>query len=58
MAMKLERENVRIIFDQLIDDVDLWGREGTEAEKVLCYISGLRDMANAVMDAILKLGGK
>ena len=58
MAMRLEKENVRIIFEQLIDETDLWGREGKEAEKILCYISGLRDMANAVMDAIVKLGGK
>ena len=58
MAMRLERENVRMIFDQLLDDVDMWGREGTEAEKVLCYISGMKDMADAVMEAIVKLGGK
>ena len=58
MAMRLEKENVRIIFEQLMDETDLWGREGKEAEKILCYISGLRDMANAVMDAIVKLGGK
>ena len=29
-----------------------------EAEKQLAYIAGLRDMANAVMDAIVGLGGK
>ena len=58
MAMKLETENVRMIFDKLLDEVDLWGREEKEAEKMLCYISGLKDMANAVMDAIVALGGK
>lgn len=58
MAIKLERENVRMIFNNLMDDVDLWGREGKEAEKILCYISGLKDMADAVMEAIVKLGGK
>ena len=58
MAMRLERENVRIIFNQLLDDVDMWCIEGTEAEKVLCYISGMKDMADAVMEAIVKLGGK
>jgi hypothetical protein len=58
MAMKLEKENVRIILNNLLDDVDLWEREGKEAEKMLCYISGLHDMANEVMAAIDALGGK
>ena len=58
MAMKLEKENVRIILGKILDDVELWEMEGTNAEKQLAYISGLRDMANAVMDAIVELGGK
>lgn len=58
MAMKLEKENVRIILCNILDDVELWETEGTEAEKQLAYISGLRDMANAVIEAIGKLGGK
>ena len=58
MAMRLEKENVRIILVNLITDVEMWDSEGTEAEKRLCYISGLTDMANAVMDAIVQLGGK
>ena len=58
MAMKLEKENVRIILGKILDDVELWEMEGTNAEKQLAYISGLRDMANAVMDAIGELGGK
>jgi hypothetical protein len=58
MAMKLERENVRIILGRFIDDVELWGADDKEAEKQLAYIAGLRDMANAVMDAIVGLGGK
>lgn len=56
--MKLERENVRIILGRFIDDVELWGVDDKEAEKQLAYIAGLRDMANAVMDAIVGLGGK
>ena len=56
--MKLEKENVRIILGKILDDVELWEMEGTNAEKQLAYISGLRDMANAVMDAIVELGGK
>ena len=58
MAMRLEKENVRIIFENLLDDVDLCGREEKEAEKVLCYISGMKVMARAVMIAIDKLGGE
>lgn len=58
MAMKLEKENVRIVFEKLLAETDLWGREGKEAEKILCYISGLQDMANSVMQAIEDLGGK
>lgn len=58
MAMKLEKENVRIILGNILDDVECWAAEGKEAEKQLAYISGLRDMANAVIDAIGELGGK
>lgn len=58
MAMRLEKENVRIILGNFLDDVSLWDAEGKEAEKQLAYIAGLRDMANAVMDAIVGLGGK
>lgn len=58
MAMKLERENVRIILGNFIDDVELWEMEGVSAEKQLAYIAGLRDMANAVIEAIGQLGGK
>lgn len=58
MAMRLEKENVRIILGNFLDDVSLWDAEDKEAEKQLAYIAGLRDMANAVMDAIVALGGK
>ena len=58
MAMRLEKENVRIILGNILDDVSLWDAEDKEAEKQLAYIAGLRDMANAVMDAIVALGGK
>lgn len=58
MAMRLEKENVRIILMNMISDVEMWGHEDKEAEKRLCYISGLTDMANAVIDAIGQLGGK
>jgi hypothetical protein len=58
MAMRLEKENVRIILGNFLDDVSLLDAEDKEAEKQLAYIAGLRDMANAVMDAIVALGGK
>jgi hypothetical protein len=58
MAMKLEKENVRFILGRFLDDVELWEAEGKAAEKQLAYIAGVRDMANAVMDAIVELGGK
>lgn len=56
--MKLEKENVRIILGNILEDVDCWGVEGKESEKNLAYIAGLRDMANAVIEAIGQLGGK
>lgn len=55
--MKLTKEDVRIILGNILDDVEMFVPDGTEAEKNLAYIAGLRDMANAVMDAIQKLGG-
>lgn len=58
MAMRLEKENVRIIFGNLLSDLECWEFEGKDAEKQLAYIAGLRDMANAVIDAIGALGGK
>ena len=58
MAMKLEKENVRIIFMNLLNDMEHYGLEGKDAEYQSCYIAGALDMANAVMDAIVGLGGK
>lgn len=58
MAMRLEKENVRIILGKMLTETDYWGVEGKEAEKNLCYIAGMLDMANAVIQAIEELGGK
>ena len=58
MAMRLEKENVRLILGTILDECELWEREGKDAEKMLCYIAGVKDMANAVMEAIVALGGK
>lgn len=46
------KEDIRSIFCRLVGEVDLWVADSKEAEKNLAYISGLRDMANAVMDAM------
>ena len=46
MAMRLEKENVRIIFMDILDECDLYCREGKEAEHLLDYIAGVKDMAN------------
>ena len=58
MAMRLETENVRIIEANILDDLEMYGLEGKEAEKQLAYIAGIRVMANAVIEAIKQLGGK
>jgi hypothetical protein len=56
--MRLEKENVRIILFNMLDEVEMWNHTDNDAEKRLCYIAGLTDMANAVIEAIGALGGK
>ena len=58
LAYKIETENVRIILSKMLDDMCYWDCEGKEAEKQLCYIAGMTDMANAIIKAIKELGGK
>lgn len=58
MAMRLEKENVRIIFMNLLNDMEFYGAEGNDAENQSNYIAGALDMANAVIEAIGKLGDK
>ena len=58
MAMRLEKENVRIIFMELLNGMEFYGMEGKDAEYQSCYISGALDMANAVIEVIGQLGGK
>ena len=57
-AIRLETANVRIILDKMLDEMSYWECEGKEAEKQLCYIAGMKDMANAVIEGIVQLGGK
>ena len=45
-----------VIFINILEEVGCWGCGEKEAEKQLAYIAGLRDMANAVMEAIDELG--
>ena len=58
MAYKLTSENVNIILSHMLDGIGYWECEGKEAEKQLCYIAGMTDMANAVIKAIKELGGR
>lgn len=58
MAMRLEKENVRIILMNMLSEIDTYGLEGKEAEHQMDYVAGMLDMANAVMRAIEDLGGK
>ena len=58
MAMRLEKENVRIVLMNLLNSMDHYGIDGKDAEHHASYIAGALDMANAVMDAIEDLGGK
>lgn len=55
--MKFEKENVRIAYCKILSKLEMWFVDGKEAEKQLTYIMGLRDMANAVIEAIEKLDG-
>lgn len=57
MAMKLTTENVNILENKMLDDLSYWEEQGEGAEKVLVYIVGIHDMANAVRKAIRDLGG-
>lgn len=57
MAMKLTTENVNVLEAKMLDDISYWEEEGKGAEKLLMYIAGIHDMANAVRRAIGELGG-
>lgn len=57
MAMKLTTENVNFLETQMLEELSYWEEEGKGAEKLLAYIAGMHDMANAVRKAIRELGG-
>lgn len=58
MATRLETENVRIILCKILNECDLYGVEDKDAEHIAHYVAGALDMANAVVEAIVELGGK
>lgn len=57
-ALKLETENVRRCLMEILNNLDVYGVEGKEAEHLLHYIAGAHDMANKVIETIEELGGK
>lgn len=57
MAMKLTTGNVNILEAKMLDELSYWENENKDAEKMLAYIAGIHDMANAVRKAIRELGG-
>ena len=52
MAAKLTSEKVRAILTSQLNECGYWECEGKDAEKQLCYIAGLTDMANAIIHVI------
>jgi hypothetical protein len=58
MAMRLEKENVRIILMNILNNCEFYGQDDKNAEHISSYTAGVLDMANAVIEAIDQLGGK
>lgn len=52
MAMRLEKENVRIILMDILNSTEYYGLEDKQAEHTASYTAGVLDMA------IEDLGGK
>ena len=57
MAMRLTTENVNTLETNMLSEISYWEDEDKHAEKVLTYIAGLHDMAEAVRKMIRELGG-
>ena len=57
MASELTISSINAIEIGILDTMELYGIEGDEATKLLTYIAGIHDMANAVKDVIKKLEG-
>lgn len=55
--MKISAENVRIIEQNILTELEMWGAEDKLAEQLVHYIAGVHDMSTAVIEAIRELGG-
>lgn len=58
MAEKLTVADIDAVERRMLDSLEMYGIEGAEATKLLTYISGVHDMANAVRREISEMGGK
>lgn len=58
MAMRLEIVSVSIIETRILNNIDYFVTDSKEAEQTLAYIAGVHDMANAIRQEIVELGGK
>lgn len=48
--MKITRDNIFILEHEIISEICAWeSTSGTDAEKMLFYIKGINDMAEAVV---------
>lgn len=58
MAMNLTEDNVYRIEHQMIRETDLWDDLADEKRNIalLAYVSGINDMAQAIVNAIKELG--
>lgn len=57
-ATRLTTENVRIILMNILSNSEFYGCEGKSAENICSYTAGVIDMADAVIETIIELGGK
>lgn len=54
MAMKLTEDNVYRVEHKMIFDADLWDDLASETRNIalLAYVSGINDMAQAIVEAL------
>ena len=57
MAEKLTVDMVSTIEANILDELEYFAHENKDAEKVLNYIAGIHDMANAVRKTIREQQG-
>ena len=54
--IRLTEDNVRLILCRLLDEQEYWDLKDAASDQ-LCYIAGMKDMANAVIEAIKVVRG-